>query len=129
MVQAGVHYGLRARAAFSSRRLRGSLDAEDLHQPAAAATVSVGLRPGRMTISELRRFPKQQKEYLHARFILALLDMLLTMKTVAPSAGGLCSYSFQATQVFWFRFFQHVREECYCLLQGFNSAEMGRGCN
>jgi hypothetical protein len=55
MVQAGVHYGLRARAAFRHRRSRALLSAEDAHQPAAAATVGAGFRPGVMTKAELLR--------------------------------------------------------------------------
>ena len=67
MVQAGVHYGLRARAAFRNRRSQALLSAEDAHQPAAAATVGAGFRPGVMTKAELLRFPGRHADYLRAR--------------------------------------------------------------
>ncbi len=67
MVQATMTYGLRARAAFRPRSSQASLSAEDQHQPAAAAVVGAGLRPGVMTKAELLRFSGRQTDYLNAR--------------------------------------------------------------
>jgi hypothetical protein len=67
VVQAGMTYGLRARASFKPRRSQASLSTEDQHQPAAAATVGAGLRPGVMTKAELLRFAARQTDYLNAR--------------------------------------------------------------
>jgi hypothetical protein len=67
VASAGVHYGLRARAAFRSSRSQAVLSAEDAHQPAATATVAAGLRPGVMTKAELLRFPGRHADYLQAR--------------------------------------------------------------
>ena len=59
-------YGLRARAVLGRRRY-GELSADDLQQPAAAATVSAGLQPGIMTKAERLAFGGRQAEYLDAR--------------------------------------------------------------
>ena len=67
MVQAGVHYGLRARAHCSSRAEEKSLSREELGLPAATANIAAGLRPGVMTKAELLRFRGTQADYLEAR--------------------------------------------------------------
>jgi hypothetical protein len=59
-------YGLRARAVLGRRR-RGELSAEDLQQPAAAATIGAGLQPGVMTKAERLAFGGRHAEYLDAR--------------------------------------------------------------
>ena len=59
-------YGLRARAVLGRRR-RGELSAEDLLQPAAAATIGAGLQPGVMTKAERLAFGGRHAEYLDAR--------------------------------------------------------------
>ena len=81
MVQSGVHYGLRARAAFRNRRSQAVLSAEDAHQPAAAATVGAGFRPGVMTKAELRRFPGRHAEYPPCE-VRALWPLLLPTYTL-----------------------------------------------
>ena len=67
MVQSGVHYGLRARAAYKPRRQQAALSSDDQHAPGAAAIVAAGFRPGVLTRPELLRFAGVQHDYLRAR--------------------------------------------------------------
>ncbi len=112
-------YGLRARAVLGRRR-RGELSAEDLQQPAAAATIGAGLQPGVMTKAERLVFGGRHAEYLEARCRLlgvslclghgdvSLLQGLGTIARYYPSGSAHCCCLHTTFQTFL-----HMQEPCF----------------
>ncbi len=128
MVQSGVHYGLRARAAYKPRRQQAALSSDDQHAPGAAATVAAGFRPGVLTRPELLRFAGVQHDYLRARHVpsLPVLEPVLLKastpvnlkrddQTACLCIAAECAFTFSMSLI------SLLLQECY-------TGEMGRKC-